>query len=711
MIFYPITALINALTSTIVCFIVIVRNPKSHLNRSFCCFTFSVAFWSYCYFLWQVSDNANSALFWCRVLMAGAIFIPSTFLHFSLTLIGQRKKYLRIITFWYFISLLFLVLDFTPLFVKDVKPRLFFPYWPTAGIIYTPFLAMFIGLTIYAHVLMFKSYRRLSGFLRNQIKYVFLGTAIGFIGGSTNYLLWYDIPIPPLGNVLVAVYVFLVAYAIIKYRLMDIKVALTRVGIFAVVYALVLGIPFWIGYKYNLWQYSTWIMLFLATLGPFIYIYLNRRAEERLLKEQKRYQETLKQASAGMTRIRNLRKLLSLIAHIVTRTVKISYIGIYLYNQEAGEYVIQVSRDKGRIPVSKLAPDNTLIKWIVLHRQPIIYEEIKRLMHDTRDPTYQLLADNMQLLTAAVIIPSFLEDRFMGFFVLGDKISGQIYTPEDLNVFQVLASQAALAIENAKFYEDAKQMQDQIAQAEKMATIGTMADGLSHQINNRFYALSIIAADTIDTVKMTDTSKCSPEIKEMINQINHALERIKENVMQGGQVVKGLLKYTRKGEEGLEALTLDQIIDQALDMAQYKISLSGIDILRNYPKDTPKVRGNSVQLQEALFNFIDNAYDSTVERKALLREDNYRGKIAISAYPNTEGMLEIVIEDNGIGVKEESKRRVFTPFFTTKVSSRMGTGLGLYVIKRIIEEFHKGKIWFESEYGKGTKFFIQLPIA
>jgi two-component system NtrC family sensor kinase len=244
-----------------------------------------------------------------------------------------------------------------------------------------------------------------------------------------------------------------------------------------------------------------------------------------------------------------------------------------------------------------------------------------------------------------------------------------------------------------------------------MATIGTMADGLSHQINNRFYALSIIAADTIDTIKVTDTSKCSPEIKEMINQINHALERIKENVMQGGQVVKGLLKYTRKGEEGLEALTLDQLIDQALDMAQYKISLSGIDILRNYPKDTPKVRGNSVQLQEALFNFIDNAYDSTVERKALLKEDNYKGKITISAYPNAEGMLKIVIEDNGIGVKEENKKRVFTPFFTTKVSSRMGTGLGLYVIKRIIEEFHKGKIWFESEYGRGTKFFIQLPIA
>jgi len=110
--------------------------------------------------------------------------------------------------------------------------------------------------------------------------------------------------------------------------------------------------------------------------------------------------------------------------------------------------------------------------------------------------------------------------------VLGDKVSGQIYTPEDLNVFQVLASQAALAIENAQFYEDAKEMQEQIAQAEKMATIGTMADGLSHQINNRFYALSLIAGDSIDTIKLTDTSKCTPEVREMIESINHALERI-----------------------------------------------------------------------------------------------------------------------------------------------------------------------------------------
>jgi signal transduction histidine kinase len=118
-----------------------------------------------------------------------------------------------------------------------------------------------------------------------------------------------------------------------------------------------------------------------------------------------------------------------------------------------------------------------------------------------------------------------------------------------------------------------------------------------------------------------------------------------------------------------------------------------------------------VQLTEAFFNFIDNGYDSIVERKTMLKEPNYRGRITFSAHPQENGMLLITIEDNGMGIKDQDKKKLFTPFFTNKVSSRQGTGLGLYVLRRVIEEFHKGKIWFESEYGQGTKFFLQLPVA
>jgi signal transduction histidine kinase len=599
----------------------------------------------------------------------------------------------------------------------------FWGYYPKANFFHLIYLFFLFfsatrGLLFIVNSIKIKK-ETLSPSLYNQLRYSFVSFII-YALSATDFLVNYGIEFYPLGFIPVILSLAIFAYTIVRYRLMDISVAVTRTGVFIAVYTLVLGLPFALAGRFkdrlvdifgtHWWKIPLGLMAILATAGPFIYIYVQRKAEERLLREQKRYQDVLKQASLGMTRIRNLRKLLNLITHIVTKTVKISYIGIYLYNQETDEYVLQVSRDKGRMPIPKLNFDNPLISWIAFKRETLVYEEVKRQMQDFSDPIYKHLEENMRLLTASVLLPSFLEDKFIGFIVLGDKMTGQIYTPDDLEVFEILASQAALAIENAQFYEEAKEMQGQIAQAEKMATIGTMADGLSHQINNRFHALSLIAGDTIDTIKLTDTSKCTPEVKEMITQINHALERVQANVIQGSEVVKGILKYSRKGEEGFAPLSIDQILDATLEMVQYKVKLSDIDIVRDYPKDTPKIKGNLTQLEEVFFNFIDNAYDAIMERRDLLKEDGYRGRITVGAHPK-DSKLEIVIEDNGLGIKDENDKKMFTPFFTTKTSSRKGTGLGLYVIKRIITDSHQGRITFESDYKVGTRFIVELPIA
>jgi two-component system NtrC family sensor kinase len=109
------------------------------------------------------------------------------------------------------------------------------------------------------------------------------------------------------------------------------------------------------------------------------------------------------------------------------------------------------------------------------------------------------------------------------------------------------------------------------------------------------------------------------------------------------------------------------------------------------------------------FNLIDNAYDAICQRRDELKELGYRGSVTISAEP-LDGMLQIRVQDNAMGVKEEDMEKLFTPFFTTKVSSRKGTGLGLYVIQKIITS-HGGKISFTSEYKTGTMFIIELPIA
>ena len=100
---------------------------------------------------------------------------------------------------------------------------------------------------VYAHILLWQAIEKSSGIKRNQLKYIFLGTLSGFIGGSTNYFLWYKIPIPPYLNSLVSFYVLSVAYSIFKYRLMDIRLALSRASVFVSVYTFVLGIPFALG--------------------------------------------------------------------------------------------------------------------------------------------------------------------------------------------------------------------------------------------------------------------------------------------------------------------------------------------------------------------------------------------------------------------------------------------------------------------------------
>lgn len=725
---FSISCIFVAISSGLLGVLLLFKSNNKYLTNIWAFFCIAAVIWSIGAFIVSISENYNNALLGWQIAYIGAICTVIFYIHFVIRYLKLHKPYF--VLFTYVLGSFFLFITWynkSQIFFGNLRLVFNQFYWvdwfSRRSWIWLVYYLIFYWILLgYSFFLIVKTYTKTKGIIRNQLKYFILGSIVGWLGTESLYLPAFRIDIyPAFFNFLIVLYAIIFTYAIVKYRLMDIKLAVTRAGVFIAVYTLVLGLPFAAATIYknqlveilgsNWWMFPFIIMAILATSGPFIYIYIDRKAENALLREQKRYQETLKQASVGMTRIRSLRRLLELIAHIVTKTVKISYVGIYIRDKETDEYILQVNRDKGRIPIPKLTSDNPLIQWLIKNPEPLIYEEVKLRMEEEKDGAiYKPLEESMRLLTASVVIPSFLEKKPMGIIVLGDKMSGQIYTYDDLSVFQVLASQAAMAIENAQFYEEAKEMQAQIAQAEKMATIGTMADGLSHQINNRFYALSLIAGDALDTIKFTDSTKCTPETQEMLKEINHALERIEVNVMKGGEVVKGILKYTRKENETFEPLTIDQVIDGTLEMVQYKIRLSDIDIIRDYPKDSAKIKGNLVQLQEVFFNFIDNAYDATVERKAILKEPEYRGRITISA-KTKENIIEITVQDNGMGIKEEDTKKVFTPFFTTKVSSRKGTGLGLYVINKLITDNHKGKISFDSAHQVGTRFIIELPKA
>ena len=224
--YFPLSALLNAVTSTVLGFYIIFTNFKKRVVRYLFLFCLAVASWSYSYFMWQIATDAVSALFWSRILMIGAIFTSIFYLHLVLVylILDKEKFYRTTLIIFYLFSFTWIVADATPYFVATVVPRSIFKFWPIAGDFYFPFLISFATHFIYASVLLFKKYRQSLGVERMQALLLGIGMLIGFIGGSTNYALWYNINILPWGNGLVVLYVILTVYAIMKYKLLDLRV-------------------------------------------------------------------------------------------------------------------------------------------------------------------------------------------------------------------------------------------------------------------------------------------------------------------------------------------------------------------------------------------------------------------------------------------------------------------------------------------------------
>ncbi len=231
---FAISGLINGIASLSFGFLVIYKNWRDTINRVFFLLMIGMIVWSFGYWQWLSSAGHDSALFWTRILSVGSTLIPAFYLHWVLLLLG-RPKIKRLLVFVYFLAGLFLMFSFSDLFVKDVAPRLSFPFWPQPGLLYHIYLAVvYVSLVTYSLYLLLGTYKTAAADKRGQIFYVVLGSVMGFGGGLTNFFLWYGIPIQPFGNFFVASFPVFFGYAMLKHRLFNSKVAATELLVFTI---------------------------------------------------------------------------------------------------------------------------------------------------------------------------------------------------------------------------------------------------------------------------------------------------------------------------------------------------------------------------------------------------------------------------------------------------------------------------------------------
>lgn len=225
--FYAISALINALTSASLGMVVISRDPRKPTNVTFFLFAAAITIWSIFYLFWQLATDAPTALRYVHLFMVAAVFIPFFYFHF-VTLFTKAGKYHQMVA-WigYIFALGFASITYAPLFIAGVSRHLFFNFWPDPGPLFLPFLCVWIFYVIYAFALLLRAWHHVHGHYRQQLRLIVLGMFIGYFGGISNYLLWYNIPAQPVGNILVSFYVLSVGYAIVRHRLFSAKVIVT----------------------------------------------------------------------------------------------------------------------------------------------------------------------------------------------------------------------------------------------------------------------------------------------------------------------------------------------------------------------------------------------------------------------------------------------------------------------------------------------------
>lgn len=180
-------------------------------------------------FLWLfIGTTRESALFWSTALNVAAIFTPITYLHFVTVFLGIYEQKKKLVKAGWIFSFVIFATGFTPLFISGVRPIGSIQWYPIAGPSYHPFLIEFAAFVFYCWYLMFKNLKEKKGESNLPVRYLLIGTLLGFTGGATNFFNLYGIPIPPYGNGLVVFIFIFTALAISKYHLFEVRVVLTE---------------------------------------------------------------------------------------------------------------------------------------------------------------------------------------------------------------------------------------------------------------------------------------------------------------------------------------------------------------------------------------------------------------------------------------------------------------------------------------------------
>lgn len=449
---------------------------------------------------------------------------------------------------------------------------------------------------------------------------------------------------------------------------------------------------------------------------------------------------TVLKSSQALSSEIHLDKLLATLLHIVLENAGADK-GVLLMPREQKWFVEAVAKLDQPVQVEAIALFDSLeIPQGLIHnvkrsRQPIVI--VDAMAHPTlANDAYVVQQKPKSLLC----IPILQQGKLVAILYLENHVTVGAFTNDRIELLNIICAQASISLENARLYQQAQtyvqqleQSQLQIVQSEKMSSLGNLVAGVAHEINNPIGFLNGSiknAKDSVqdllghlalyqkhyphpvpsvqDNAEDIDLEFLSEDLPKLLISMNGATDRIKG-------ISTSLRTFSRADTEYKISANLHEGIDSTLMILKYRLKANEdhpeIQILRQYG-ELPLVQCFPGQLNQVFMNILANAidmFDEVAQKSSFTDLQANPQTITVQTALIDPNTIEIRIIDNGKGIPEDVKTRIFDHLFTTKEVGK-GTGLGLAIARQIVVEKHSGSLDVQSELGNGTEFCIRLPI-
>lgn len=303
------------------------------------------------------------------------------------------------------------------------------------------------------------------------------------------------------------------------------------------------------------------------------------------------------------------------------------------------------------------------------------------------------------------------------------NLNGEEHRHQDITVYPLVANGVSGAVIRVDDITERVQLEEMMIQNEKMMSVGGLAAGMAHEINN---PLGVIIQAIQNIERRTSNSraanvKAAQECNTSIEQIHTYLEKrkilemikdIRTAGVRAAGIVSDMLQFSRHGGTSLEPVSISRLIDRSIELAsndydlKKKYDFRHIKIVRCYASDLPEMSLVANEFEQVMLNLLKNAAQAFSEKNMQKKKP----VITITTCREDDAWIRVEVQDNGPGFTERTRKRIFEPFFTTKPVGS-GTGLGLSVSYMIITNNHKGTMEVQSTPDTGTNFIIRLPLC